>query len=98
MTHPSGTMMKLVDRAVFSKTNFLAEKNWMLNGKTLFVVYGRMNPPTKAHIAMIKDAALDAKNHGAPLRVYITRTQDDDKNPLPPELKVQVVQEAIAAY
>ncbi len=98
VTHSSGSMMKLVDRAVFSKTNFLAEENWMLNGKTLFVVYGRMNPPTKAHIAMIKDAALDAKNHGAPLRVYITRTQDDDKNPLPPELKVQVVQEALAAY
>lgn len=49
--------------------------------KAAFVVYGRMNPPTKGHEMLIKRAAEMAKRENAPLMVYTTYTHNSDPNP-----------------
>jgi len=45
-------------------------------------VFGRMNPPTKGHEAMV-DFAIDfAKKNKADLQIYTSATQDKKKNPI----------------
>ena len=49
--------------------------------KTAYVVYGRMNPPTKGHEMLIRKAATMAKADRAPLLVYTTFTYNGNTNP-----------------
>ena len=70
--------------------------------KTAFVVYGRMNPPTKGHEMLIRKAAQMASAARAPLLVYTTFTHGgnnnprkkaatDGKNPLRPREKMTIL-------
>jgi hypothetical protein len=62
--------------------NFLVEEE-----KTLYVVWGRMNPPTAGHEKLLDFAKQKAGNN--PLRIYLTQTVDKKKNPLDYKTKVK---------
>ena len=47
---------------------------------SISITFGRFNPPTTGHEALIKKVAESAKN--GEYRIYPSRTQDDKKNPL----------------
>ena len=56
------------------------------------ITFGRFNPPTTGHEALIKKVANEAKN--GEYRIYPSRTQDDKKNPLDPATKVKFMHKA----
>jgi hypothetical protein len=53
---------------------------------TLTVVFGRFNPPTKGHEKLLQQAEKVAA--GGDLKIYPSRTVDNNKNPLDPDMKV----------
>ena len=53
---------------------------------TLTVVFGRFNPPTVGHEKLLKAARKAAV--GGDLKIYPSRTQDPNKNPLDPDMKI----------
>ena len=53
---------------------------------TLTVVFGRFNPPTKGHEKLLQQAEKVAA--GGELKIYPSRTVDNNKNPLDPDMKV----------
>ena len=56
--------------------SFLVEEE-----KTLYVVWGRMNPPTTGHEKLLD--FLKAKAGNNPFRIYLTQSEDNNKNPIP---------------
>ena len=56
------------------------------------ITFGRFNPPTTGHEALIKKVANSAKN--GEYRIYPSRTQDPKKNPLDPSTKVKFMHKA----
>ena len=56
--------------------------------KTAVLAFGRMNPPTTGHEAMIKKTHEVAKQHGGSAHVVASHTQDKNKNPLPQDKKL----------
>ena len=62
----------------------------MSNRKSIFV-FGRMNPPTVGHRALINKAIQTGREIGADVHVFVTKTQEKNKNPLPPNLKKEVL-------
>lgn len=62
-----------------------------MTNKAIFV-YGRFNPPTKGHKAMINKLITNAKEIGADPYVVVTHTQNNKKNPLKPEEKKAIIQ------
>ena len=59
---------------------------------SISITFGRFNPPTTGHEALIKKVAESAKN--GEYRIYPSRTQDDKKNPLDPSTKVKFMHKA----
>ena len=59
---------------------------------SISITFGRFNPPTTGHEALIKKVAESAKN--GEYRIYPSRTQDDKKNPLDPATKVKFMHKA----
>jgi len=59
---------------------------------SISITFGRFNPPTTGHEALIKKVAREAKN--GEYRIYPSRTQDDKKNPLDPSTKVKFMHKA----
>jgi hypothetical protein len=55
-------------------------------GDTLTVAFGRFNPPTVGHEKLLKAARKAAT--GGDLKIYPSRTQDPQKNPLDPDMKI----------
>ena len=55
--------------------NFLVEEE-----KTVFFTFGRMNPPTIGHEKLL--SALAKKSGNNPYRVFLSQSQDSNKNPL----------------
>ena len=55
-------------------------------GQTLTTAFGRFNPPTPGHEKLLKFA--DKKAAGGDLKIYPSRSQDNKKNPLDPDMKV----------
>ena len=53
---------------------------------TLTVVFGRFNPPTAGHEKLIQQAEKVAA--GGDLKIYPSRTVDNKKNPIDPDMKV----------
>ena len=53
---------------------------------TVTVAFGRFNPPTIGHEKLMK--AADKVAMGGPLKIYPSRTQDSQKNPLDPDMKI----------
>ena len=59
---------------------------------SISITFGRFNPPTTGHEALINKVAESAKN--GEYRIYPSRTQDDKKNPLDPATKVKFMHQA----
>ncbi len=59
---------------------------------SISITFGRFNPPTTGHEALINKVAESSKN--GEYRIYPSRTQDDKKNPLDPATKVKFMHQA----
>ena len=55
--------------------------------------FGRMNPPTVGHGKLIDKVLSVAKSSGAKPVIYPSKTEDDNKNPLPFKMKVKVLKD-----
>jgi hypothetical protein len=55
----------------------------------LTVVFGKFNPPTKWHEQLLRNIKSIAK--GSDLKIYPSRSKDKDKNPIPPDTKVEIM-------
>lgn len=74
-----------------SFSQFLVEEE-----KTLYFVWGRMNPPTAGHEKLLD--FLKAKAGNNPYRVYLTQTEDKDKNPIPFAQKVKLARKGFPSH
>jgi hypothetical protein len=93
----NGRPTKLVDRAEFSRLNFANNRG---KGdpesapppeKEVHHVFafGRMNPPTVGHGALVDKVKEVAKANNADHSIVLSHSQDPDKNPLSPEQKLK---------
>ncbi len=71
--------------------NYLVEEE-----KTLYFVWGRMNPPTAGHEKLLD--FLKAKAGNNPFRIYLTQTEDNNKNPIPFVQKVKFARKGFPQY
>ena len=55
--------------------------------------FGRMNPPTVGHGKLIDKVLSVAKSSGIKPIIYPSKTEDDNKNPLPFRMKVKVLKD-----
>lgn len=60
----------------------------MLKEKIVFT-FGRMNPPTSGHQILIDKIVSEAKKHDALPVVFLSRSVDKKKNPLPFDVKIR---------
>ncbi len=63
---------------------------------TLTLAFGRFNPPTIGHAKLI-DAAEKA-SAGGEIKIYPSRTVDNSKNPIPPDMKVSYMRKMFPDY
>lgn len=64
----------------------------------VFIVFGRMNPPTRGHEAAILEA-LGRETTGKPVYVFVTQTHEGKdilRNPLLPEKKVEFIRKMLS--
>lgn len=71
--------------------NYLVEEE-----KTLYVVWGRMNPPTAGHEKLLDFLKSKAGNN--PFRIYLTQSEDQKKNPIPFVQKVKFARKGFPQY
>ena len=71
--------------------SFLVEEE-----KTLYVVWGRMNPPTTGHEKLLD--FLKAKAGNNPFRIYLTQSEDNNKNPIPFVQKLKFARKGFPQY
>ena len=57
---------------------------------SIVIGWGRMNPPTKGHEKLIYKVVSTAKEIGAEHCIFLTQTQDPEKNPLDWKIKVRI--------
>ena len=63
---------------------------------TLTLAFGRFNPPTAGHEKLIQAAEKAAA--GGDLKIYPSRTQDNKKNPIDPDMKVSYMRKMFPTY
>lgn len=63
-------------------------------GRHAVVAFGRMNPPTSGHAALIDHVKAHAEANNADAHVFLSHTQDKKKNPLSYETKLGYAQKA----
>jgi len=63
---------------------------------TLTVVFGRFNPPTSGHEKLLQQAEKVAA--GGELKIYPSRTQDNKKNPIDPDMKVSYMRKMFPEF
>lgn len=68
----------------FGDYNLLEESK----GKKAFLVFGRFNPCTKAHLMLLKELGKRAKEANGVAFVFTSHTNDIKKNPLPYKKKI----------
>ena len=96
----NGKPTKLVDRAEFSRNNFLRGSFQKMGEdepvasampkNPVVTTFGRMNPPTYAgHGAVVGRVQELAKENKAKADITLSRSQDPEKNPLTPEQKLK---------
>lgn len=68
------------------------------NKQTVVFTFGRMNPPTKGHEALMDFCAKQARQNNAELRIYLSHTQDRKKNPLSYTEKMDAVKKGMPQY
>ena len=61
----------------------------MKNGETITLTFGRFNPPTVGHEKLLQGAKAVAG--GGELRIYPSRSEDPQKNPLDPDTKTNMM-------
>lgn len=71
--------------------NYLVEEE-----KTLYFVWGRMNPPTAGHEKLLDFLKSKAGNN--PFRIYLTQSEDNTKNPIPFVQKVKFARKGFPQY
>ena len=62
------------------------------------IVIGRFNPPSKNHGALLKAGFAQARRRGFEYRIYPSRIQDDNTNPLNPKLKISYMKSMFPDY
>lgn len=60
--------------------------------KTMIFTFGRFNPPTKAHLMLIKKVIDTASELSADYEICVSHTLDNNDNPLPWEYKVRILE------
>ena len=65
-------------------------------GDTLTLAFGRFNPPTVGHEKLLQAASKAAA--GGDLKIYPSRTVDDKKNPIDPDMKVSYMRKMFPDY
>lgn len=95
----NGRPTKLVDRAEFSRLNFANnrgrgdEESPSPNDSKIIkphvMAFGRLNPPTTGHGAVVDKIKELAGTYNADHSLIISNTVDPEKNPLTPEQKVK---------
>jgi len=96
----NGRPTKLVDRAEFSRLNFAnnrgrgeadkADVNPPKENENHHVfAFGRMNPPSTGHAALVDKVKDLAKAKGSDHTIVLSHSQDPEKNPLSTEQKVK---------
>ena len=63
---------------------------------TLTLAFGRFNPPTAGHEKLIQAAEKAAA--GGDLKIYPSRTQDNKKNPIDPDMKISYMRKMFPDY
>lgn len=76
---------------VNSFSKFLVEEE-----KTLYFVWGRMNPPTAGHEKLLDFLKVKAGKN--PFRIYLTQSEDSNKNPIPFAQKVKFARKGFPQY
>jgi len=93
--------LKLIDRLGFSRANFaknannedeLVAKRQMTPAAFCF---GRMNPPTLGHSALMKKTIQEGGNNSF---IFLSNTQNSKKDPLNPETKAEFVKKIYPEY
>lgn len=93
----NGRPTKLVDRAEFSRLNFANNRGKSdpeaitppSNEKHHVFAFGRMNPPTIGHAALVDKVKEVAKANNADHSIVLSHSQDPEKNPLSGEQKLK---------
>jgi hypothetical protein len=93
----NGRPTKLVDRAEFSRLNFANNRGKSdpeaitppSNEKHHVFAFGRMNPPTTGHGALVDKVKEVAKANNADHSIVLSHSQDPEKNPLSGEQKLK---------
>ena len=63
---------------------------------TLTLAFGRFNPPTAGHEKLIQ--AADKASAGGDMKIYPSRTQDNKKNPIDPDMKISYMRKMFPDY
>jgi len=95
-----GKPTKIVDRAEFSRLNFANNRGRAQDEEAVkpeesdtknphVLAFGRMNPPTAGHGALVNKVLETAKDRKAGHSIVLSGTQDPEKNPLSQEQKVK---------
>ena len=63
---------------------------------TLTLAFGRFNPPTAGHEKLIQ--AADKAAAGGDMKIYPSRTQDNKKNPIDPDMKISYMRKMFPSY
>jgi hypothetical protein len=92
-----GRPTKLVDRSEFSRLNFANNRGRTDSEaepppeqeKHHVFAFGRMNPPTVGHGALVDKVKEVAKANNADHSIVLSHSQDPEKNPLSPEEKLK---------
>ena len=61
----------------------------MKNGETITLTFGRFNPPTVGHEKLLQ--GVKGVAGGGELRIYPSRSEDPQKNPLDPDTKTNMM-------
>jgi len=92
---PGDETIKLVNRDEFSHINFLNQRRPNDN-KRVAITYGRFNPPTKGHRRLVDTLTKMAGE--SDIKIFVSRSHDNKKNPLPPEIKLKYVREMFSEH
>lgn len=63
--------------------------------KTFVFTFGRYSPPTVGHIAHFKAVKQFAESNGFDYTIFVSKTQDNKKNPVPLDEKIAYIKKAI---
>lgn len=65
-------------------------------GKKVTLVFGKFNPPTKKNLQLFNYAKIVAA--GSDLRIYPSRSQDSNMNPLKPDTKIEFMKKMFPSF